>query len=207
MDIEICTKDDGISWEDLTNLAHESFLERLKMGLHFGASTITPEQYKVYGSGRLILVAVDRSNGTLAGTMSFKLNKDNNTYWGEHGGLAVRPGYKKRGIATKLFERLLEVAKEKKCEFILSDTAVGAESSVRWHKKNGFKIVGLDSFSSTNYYSYIFRKQLLYHPMWSNSFYCWIRFLFSALRCKVRFTTDGKTTKLMDLYLRIRGAK
>lgn len=204
MKVEIRIKDESVSWEDLVNLLHEAFQERLDQGLHFTCSYVTAEDLRQQLAKSTILIAVDNDSSVLVGmaAMDFKLNKKG--AWAYVSNLAVKPQYKRRGIMAKLLHELVELAKSNQCEYIASDTAVGAKSSVKWHKKHGFKIVGLHSFFSTNYYSYIFRKQLVPHTLWDNSIYCWIRFSFSALICRLDFNADGKTTKLMDLYLRIR---
>ena len=211
MNIEIRIKDESISWEELTDLVHESFQERLDQGLHFSSSDITPEDFKRYGSSRIVLVAIDRDSNALAGTVSLQLNKKDDILWGYHGGLAVKPRYKRHGIATRLFGRLVEIAKENRCEYIQSDTSVGAKSSVKWHKKNGFKIVDLCSFKSTNYYSYIFKKDLTPHPDTKkiNPIKEKLSFLKKALQCRMYHLSNGdeRKSKLLDFYLKLRGAK
>lgn len=208
MNIEIHQKDENTSWEELTVLFHESFQERLDQGLKFTCSSFTPETIEHLGENNVILVATDRDNGALAGAAMVGIEKDKKgDMWGYLSNMAISPAYKRCGIGSKLEEGRINIAKANGCRYVISDTAVGATSSVNWHLKNGFKIFELESFFSTNYYSYIFRKQLVHHPFWSNSVFCKIHFLFSALRCKLRFRADGKTTKLMNFYLKMRGAK
>ena len=92
---------------------------------------------------------------------------------------------------------------------MLASTAIDAKSSVNWHKKNGFRIIELQSSPSTNYYSYIFRKQLVHDPKWSNPVYCKLQYWKSAIRCRMYKLANGedRKSKWLDLYLWLRGAK
>ena len=207
MDIEIREKTEETSWEELTNLFHEAFQERLDQGLNFTCSFFTPEDLEHRSENNVVLVAIDKDNNTLAGTAFVEVVHDKNGTWGYLSNMAIKPEYKRYGIGSKLEKQRIAIAKEGGCNYVISDTAKGATSSVKWHLKNGFKLVGLESFFSTNYYSYIFRKQLVPHPLWDNSCYCKLRYLLSALRCKMRFHADGKNTKLMNFYLKMRGVK
>lgn len=205
MIIEIKTKDEIISWEDLTELFHEAFQERLDQGLHFSCSYFTTEELKRQSANNIVLVAIDRSTNVLAGTVSIEIHhNDGKNTWAYHYNLAVKPAYKKNGIASQLFSRFQQIVKSRGCKYIKSDTAVGAESSIKWHLKNGFEIVGLKSWSSTNYYSYVFRKQLTCHPLWSNSLFCKIHYRLSSIKCRLCHHEDGRIKGLLKLYLRIR---
>ena len=207
MNIEIHQKDDRTSWEELTKLFHEAFQERLDQGLHFTCSYFTPEDLERRSANNVVLVATDKDTGALAGTAFVEIVNDEKGTWGYLSNMAISPKIKRCGIGSKLEQRRIEIAKANGCKYVISDTAKGADSSVAWHKKNGFKLFALDSFSSTNYYSYVFRKLLVPHSSLWDSLYCRVHYLFSALRCRMRFRADGKTTKLMNCYLRIRGVK
>lgn len=205
MNIVICHKADNISWEDLANLLHEAFQERLQQGLQFICSSITAAQLERECEGCVVLVAIDEDTNALAGTVSIKLNDiDSSEPWAYHFNLAVSPAYKHCGIATRLFEEFQSVVQSQGCHYIISDTAVDAKSSVDWHLKNGFRIIKLHSFAETNYYSYVFRKQLKQHPFWSNRLFCKIHYWFSALKCKATFKANGESRYLMSLYIRLR---
>lgn len=207
MNIVIRTKDEAISWENLVELLHEAFQERLEQGLNFTCSFMSAADLRQQLENCTVFIAVDTDNGMLVGMAAMDVNKSEEGLCAYMLDLAVKPQYKRCGIMALLHQKLVEMAKANGCEYITSDTATLARSSVMWHKKNGFKIIGLDSFSSTNYYSYIFRKQLVPDSLWCNSLYCWLHYLYSALRCKIRFHADGKNTKLMNFYLKMRGVK
>ena len=203
MNIEIHPKDENTSWEELTQLFHDSFQERLDQGLNFTCSSFTPETLERLGENNVILVAADKDNGALAGTALIEIVKDKKGTWGYLSNMAISPEYKRCGIGSKLEDGRIAIAKANGCHFVISDTAVGATSSVKWHLKNGFRITRLHSFASTNYYSYIFRKQLVYHPLWSNSLFCKVHYLLSAMKCKMTFHADGSAMRLMKFYLKI----
>lgn len=205
MNIIIRIKDNDISWDDLANLLHEAFEERLQNGMHFTCSSITVSELEKECEGSIVLVAIDDDTNTLTGTVSMRFNEMNDSEsWAYHFNLAVSPTYKHCGIATRLFEEFQKKALSHGCHYIISDTAVKAKSSVKWHLKYGFRIIKLHSFSETNYYSYIFRKQLKPHVLWSNSFFCKVYYWFSALKCRATFKENGESRYLMSLYIKMR---
>lgn len=98
---------------------------------------------------------------------------------------------KGKGMATYIFQTVLEFAKEQELDFLTSTTAVDALSSIKYHKKNGFHIYRYDSFQSTNYYSYHFirpiRKMLIFN-------YVLFRlpiFYITLVVCKLTKRKDG----------------
>lgn len=209
MNIEIHQKDDRTSWEELTTLFHAAFQERLDQGLQFTCSYFTPEDLEQRCADAIVLLAIDKDKNRLAGTASVVINQDENGTWGYFQNMAVHPDYKRRGVATELEKRRTEIAKENECQHVMCDTAVGAKSSVKMHKKTGFRIVGLESFKSTNYYSYVFRKQLVDDPKWSNPIYCKLQYWKSAIQCRMYHLENGedRKSKWLDFYLWLRGAK
>ncbi len=206
MNVEFQIKDEYTSWEDLANLLHEAFQERLDQGMRFTCSFMNADELRYQMADSIVLIAKKQENSQLVGMAAIDINQTNSAIWGYMSNLAIRSEFKRCGIMSSLHRHLVDIAESNGCKYIKSDTAVGAESSVKWHLKNGFKKAQLHSFSSTNYYSIIFRKQLVPHPLWSNSFYCWFRFQLSALKCRMCFHADGKPTWLMKRYLKIRQA-
>ena len=205
MTIEIRQKDENTSWEELTDLFHEAFQERLDQGLHFTCSYFTPEELERQSANNIVLVAIDSSKNVLAGTVSIEIHQDDcKDAWADHYNLAVKPAYKKNGIASRLFSRFQQIVESRGCRYIKSDTAVGAESSVRWHLKNGFIPIRLRSFPSTNYYSIVFRKQLKKHWFWSNETFCCIHFALSSALCPLYRHEDGSLTVIGKLIDRLR---
>lgn len=210
MNIEIRKKGEETSWEELAQLYHEAFQERLDQGMNFICSSFTPEYLEQRSADSIILVAIDKDNDdALAGAAFVKIIHDDNGTWSNFTNMGIRPNYKRCGIGTKLEEQRVAVSKEHGCRFVICDTAVGAKSSVKWHLKTGFRIVGLVSWPNTNYYSYKFRKQLVHDPKWSNPVYCKLQYWKSAIKCRMYKLPNGKDRKSrwLDLYLKLRGAK
>ena len=204
MNLEIRTKDDSVSWQDLADLLHQAFEERVQQGLHFTCSYLTAAELESSSKGSIVMMACDRDSGQLLGTGSMKIEGEGEDRHAYQFNLAVRPGLKRNGISTQLHKARIEIAKSQNCAYILSDTAIGATSSVKWHLKNGFRIIGLHSFYETNYYSYMFRMQLKPHPLWSNPLFCKIHYWLSALKCRATFTANGDSRYLMSLYIKMR---
>ncbi len=207
MNIEIHQKGEETSWDKLAKLFQEAFQERLDQGLHFICSDFTPEYLEQHSPGSTIFVAIDKDNGALAGAAFLKIKNDNGENWGYLSNMAISPSYKRCGIGSKLVAQRIAVAKANDCKYVLSDTAVGATSSVNWHFKNGFSKIKLLSWPNTNYYSYLFRKQLVPDSKWDNPLYCKWKYCLSALKCRFYYTAKGdiRFPELIKLYHKLRG--
>ena len=192
MNIVVRKMDESITWDELADLLHDSFKERLAQGLRFTCSFLSAEEIKQKCKDGVVLVALNIDSGSqLVGTVAFKkLSKSK----AEHFNLAIKPSFKHRGVATQLLNALLDLTIQNGCDHIVSDTADCASSSVLWHKKNGFYPVYLRSFSSTNYYSIVFRKQLHYHWFYSNAACCALCFALSSNAYKLFRNINGSLT-------------
>lgn len=150
--IELYHKDSDTPYEKISKLIRDSFKERLDCGLNFGCANFTANDLKEKTKDSYVFVAFEQSD--LVGTLTLSVD-DNNI--GFHEYLAVAPDCRgKKGISKMLFENLLLKSQELNLDYILSSTATRAQSSIKYHIKNGFKIYNYDSFKNTNYYSYLF---------------------------------------------------
>lgn len=194
------------SCDDVVQLMHRSFEEHIKEGLFFTCSSLTVSQFVDNTRKGLVLVAWDTTDITsLLGTATVTLKRDkHNVVYGYHEYLAINPSAKRLGIGTRLLKACISIISKAGGEYVMSDTAVGANSSVKWHKKNGFKIVGLESFASTKYYSYLFRKQLIPSKKWDNSLYCYLTFVKSAIKTRLKKKADGNFTVFYMVYNRLK---
>ena len=191
----------NFSYDQIVNLMHDAFEERLKQGLNFTCSSMSVEQYKNKNADGIIFVAVNKKDNSLVGTAVVHIQKDEcGVLYGYNEDIAVSPMVKRCGIGSMLQKALEEVCGRAGCSYMMCDTAVGARSSVKYHKKNGYKIVAMKSYSSTNYYSYLFRKQLDKNSKWSNSLYCKFRFLKSFFKIRICFRKDGTKTNFYERY-------
>lgn len=187
-------EDTDISVEQLHLFIISVFKERLEQGLNFKIATSTLQGFESYlaNNDSYTFVALDPDDGTLLGTSTLVLRKRKRREYGHHGLWAVKT--QGLGIGTLLVKRELEFAKERRINYVESDTAEDAISSVRAHYKCGFHRAGYYSFSFTNYYSLYFRqicsdsqiKRFVYHYV----FYP-VRFGVYYLRTKLLYNKDG----------------
>lgn len=201
MGIEILKLEDtNYSYSDIVNLLHEAFQERLEQGLRYTCSFITEEQFRKKTEKGVVLVAKEMDSDALVGTMTLNFPDVVNEKYGYMEYVAVSNNVKTSGIGTKLFEYLQNLAIEKGCKYLLSDTSTQAESAVRWHLKLGYKIIGLESYRSTNYWSYVFRKQLVTSRKWESDAYCKWHYLTSWLFIRTTRDINGNDTSIGRLY-------
>lgn len=187
-------EESGFDAQTLASFIRDAFRERLDQGLHFTCSDSTAASIEREAKRKQFYLAVDEESNDLCGTASVyykeHTKKNGQTYkYACFGNLAVKPGLKRSGVATLLFKHILEQSKD--CRHILSDTAVKAESSVKWHLKQGFKISSLASYECTPYYSYCFILPLQKPSKWDFPMIQQLCFLASALKVLVRRRADG----------------
>ena len=102
--------------------------------------------------GGYLLLAINE-NEQIVGTVSLIERHKGGFRYVSHDNLAVSSLSKGKGVASSLFQEVLNVARREGYEFITSFTATAADSSVRYHLKNGFVIYertpgkGYDSYS------------------------------------------------------------
>lgn len=203
--IKCCKREEAcVSYKDIVELIHESFQERLDKGLRYSCSFMTEEQYIQKTKGGIIFVAIDEESGCLAGTAVLNLRFDGKRKYGYLEFAAVNNSYKHCGIGSLLLLLRKEAAINAGCNYILSDTSTQAESAVKYHLKNGFKIVGYESYRSTNYWSYVFRMQLTPSVLWNNNFYLKLHYLCSYIFIRLTRTINGGDTFLGKIYKKLK---
>lgn len=176
-----------VSYARLADLIHEAFAERTAQGLRFACSSMSAEELEDDMKDGFVFVALEEETSELLGTATIHIKTDRRgRKFAMHEYLAIRPGAKRSGIGTFLAQTWTDFLLEKGVSYVMSDTACKAASSVKWHRKNGFMIYGLKSFSSTNYLSYIFIKYLD-DSVRKSRFVVALHFLGSALRYFFRF--------------------
>ncbi len=201
--IEVLTHD--FPYQEIFDVMKAGFKEREEQGLNFSCLSYSLDDLIKGLEDTVVLLAKDNDTGKIIGFQ--RLYFRHNFMAG--GLIAVLPEYKREGIGSLLFNKSQEMAIERGCDHLIASTSVKATSSVNWHKKNGYRIVELFSSPSTNYYSFLFRKQLLPHPQWSNPLYCKLHYWKSAIRCRIHYLSNGqpRKAKWLDFYLKLRGAK
>lgn len=192
----------GVSYQQVVDLLHESFRERLDAGLHYSASSLTVESLIERTKHGYIYVAFS-DEGVMVGVSVLNIKYHRNTKFGYFEYCAVKDGYKHCGIGTALLNYRKEVAISEGCEYILSDTSIKAESAIKYHLRNGFEIVGYESFRSTNYWSYVFRMQLLHPSVWDYGIYRKISYCLSFVFIRLTRTIDGRDTFAGKVYKKL----
>lgn len=205
MSIGVLTHEEAhVSYAQIVNLIHESFEERLEQGLRYSCSSITTEQYIEKTKKGIIFVAVNEDTNELVGTCVLNLI---NGKRGKHGYMeyvAISSSYKHCGIGSMLVERLRNSGIQEGCSFILSDTSTKAASAVKFHLKNDFRIIGLESYRSTNYWSYVFRMQLTPSFIWNNPVFLKLHYWHSYIFIKTTRDINGNDTTMGKIYKKIR---
>ena len=136
--------------------------------MRFGLSLMTEGEMIASIPGAVTLVACE--DGRLLGTASIETEKTDSkgVHYAYLSTVAVLPETSGRGIGRKLLEEAILLSREAGCNYVESDTAIQAESSVRMHLKAGFKIAEITHFKDRNYLSYVFRLQLVPDPYWDD---------------------------------------
>ena len=192
------------TYGQVVNLIHSAFEERLSQGLHFTCSSMSEDQFRAETKKGVVFVSFDADTETLLGTMTVHIRRDKKgVVYGYAEFLAISPEAKRLGIGTGLLQELVSFIISAGGQYVLSDTAVGANSSVQWHLKNGFKIIGLQSFPNTNYYSYIFRKQFSSSGLWNTDWYPALVYWVSYVKIKSIKKEDGSFTLLGSFFKRL----
>lgn len=154
MEIIVYHNNPQTPYNELASLLNRAFEERKEEGINFSYATYTVEDLKKHIGEGYYLVSYEE--GKVVGMVSLLQKERYGIKYSTHECLAVDPTYKNKGVASKLFLRFLELARDVNIDFIISTTAEKAYSSIRYHHKNGFKTFLFVSFPSTAYYSYCF---------------------------------------------------
>lgn len=203
--IKICLlQDTSFTHADVLELIKESFRQWQENGIESSLLKLTPISFVEKTANAVVLVAIDDASDTLCGTTSCSIIRDKQgKRYAYNKYSAITSKTKHSGIGSSLLRYEKQLAIEERCSHILSDTCVLAKWSVNWHKKNGFRIVGLESFTTNDYYSYIFRLQLKKPSFWSSPLYCRLRFVFSWIKTRLMCDSRGNKTLIGRLVIRI----
>ena len=202
-DVAIIIKDDSISYEEILNVVHKAFEGRLSQGMHFTAVTYDLEKIKeIVDNGTTFCAII---NGKCVGTLTLNIRKDkHNKLYGYISTVAVDPSIQGRGIGYKMKASAINKAKEMQCEYILGNTSIFAKDVKRINEKFGYKIIGYASYSTTNYYSYVFRLQLSPSLVWNNALWLRIHFFLSYIKCKMFKNPDGSYKEIWKTFISIK---
>ena len=187
--------------KQILDLIHASFEEHERNELHFTCTKYSLQDVKNKVLRGRAIIAVDDDN-EVVGITSFSKVNDGVCY---EDITAISPKTKGMGVGTALYEARKKELLKLGAKCLISDTAVGATSSVNWHlRKCHCHIIGLESFASTNYYSYVFREDItprcFIYPMIIYPMQYGMSYLF----CKSVKHADGTFTWLGNILNKIR---
>lgn len=153
---KIFYNDTHAPYQQLSELLHASFQERIEANLNFGCATFTPEELKEATSDSYIVCYFDENTPIAMGVLAIK--KKLGIRYGVFEFLAVSPDekYRRKGLGGAVQRERVCVANELGLGFITSSTAIDAVSSVKCHLKTGFKIYRKKHYMNRNYVSYCF---------------------------------------------------
>ncbi len=185
------------SLDQVAELMHDAFRERVEQGLNLGGATIEVEELKQCQEKGAIFVAYGAEDKQMLGAVVIYLKRNlfGKEFW-LHDFVGVSSSAKRLGIGSKMLEKCVEYAKQQGAEFIESCTAVKATSSVNWHLKNGFRIVKYASYKDKNYFSYVFRLQLRKPSFWNCGLFRAVVFGFYWVGVRLLLKEDGTATWL-----------
>ena len=156
-----------MSAEELYRLFKAAYQQWTELGIYTPASDTTLEQFTQDISRMAVFVALDDETNELLGMHALKLNKQKCRADGYN--LAVSPKVKREGIASRMLEYEATRLRKNGYKYMQGTSSEAATWSVKWHLKNGYRIVGYSRSENRNYASYVFRKQLAvdvkHHPM------------------------------------------
>mgnify|MGYP002624250977 CR=1 FL=1 len=160
------TKERNVPAEELYALRKEAFAQWKEKGLSTTAVDASVASFALYLKDKTVFVVHDAETDELLATRTLTLYPKKGR--AAESNLSVAPKAKRQGIGTRLLEAEVEWLRKAGYRYTTCTTATTAVWSVRWHLKNGYRIVGYLRSEWNNYASYMFRKQFAYdlrhHP-------------------------------------------
>lgn len=161
--------------------------------------------------GVALFVALDAETGELLGMHSFRTRPKEGWCYGYR--LAIALSARREGIASRMLAYEAECIRQAGYRYLKGVTATTAEWSVRWHLRNGYRIIGYYHSPNNNFANYVFRKQLipislsspsaiafiLRHPVYalhSSTTFCRLRFLVTYAITRLVKDSQGQDNLL-----------
>ena len=186
-------KEAEVSVEELYKLEQAAFQQWTDAGLYTPVSNTSVERLQRYIADKAVFIAQDKATGELLGMHTLKLNKRKGRADGAN--LAVSPKVQHEGIASRMLEVEAQRLRKNGYRYIVESTAIPATWSVKWHLKNGYRIVGYSRSERNNYASYIFRKQIATDVRHHPTDLLWTRPL-APLTAKLRYCLSWLATNI-----------
>lgn len=204
-------KDTDVTDEAMYALLKESYQRWKDIGLETPGLHKSLEEFRIAAQRANIFVAMDIESGELLGMHWFRVNRTGRWVYGYY--LAVALSAQQEGIAS----RMLACEEERICQagyrYLKGSTPTMADWSVRWHLKNGYRIIGYYHAPKDNFANYVFRKQLvpislsspagigfvLLHPVYalhSSETFCLLRYAISYAVTRLTKDSQGRDNRL-----------
>ena len=197
-----------ISTEDVHHLVDEAWQRWYDAGLDSVWFHLTEEQFARTVNNRVVYVAIDCQTGELLGCHMLKPDRKRCCVSGSF--LAVAPKAQGRGIATHLLETEAAIAVNAGYTHMQESTATTATWSIRWHLRNGYRIIGYQRRPQDNHPLYVFRKQLvppsihhLRYSLYSSALFCRLRFIASYIVTRLTKGSSGNLNLIGRIGKRI----
>ena len=213
-------KETNVTDEALYALSLESFNAWTEQGLEAPWMHRSLIEFQRIIHSVTVFVALDTETGELLGMHCFRAYRRQGWCYGFL--LAVAAFARRESVASRMLDfarresvasRMLdyeaEYIRKKGYHYIKEVTATTADWSIRWHLKNGFRIIGYYHSPNDNFANYVFRKQLmpislsspagivfiLRHPVYalhSSAAFCRLRFYLSYAAARLVKHADGR---------------
>ena len=164
----------GVSTEKLYVLFQQSFQQWRDLDIVAPFINKSFEEFKEVIDRSVVFVAQDRETGEVLGMHCFYCYPARYVF---DFFLAVSPHAKRQGIATKILQEEVARLRQRGYRYMKCTTNAAATWSVRWHLKNGYRIVGYSRGKGKNYPSYTFRKQLAYDLRHHPTDFLWLPYI------------------------------
>lgn len=177
---------------DIYEMIQMVYSERVRQGMNFWATKVSFDDFKkeYERNSAVVFVAIDDTTLELLGSGTIYIKTKGKVRYAHLTNAVVLPKVHRCGIGSKLKDVRQQFAIQKGCEYISCTTGVNAESSVLWHKKNGYKIVGKSYW--LGYYSYRFRLQITPSLLWNNNLFCRLMYITSCIKLYINMYLNNK---------------
>jgi len=138
------------------------------------------EDFKEVIDRSVVFVAQDKETGEFLGMHCFHYYPARYVF---DFFLAVSPHAKRQGIATKILQEEVARLRQRGYRYMKCTTNAAATWSVRWHLKNGYRIVGYSRSVNSNSPSYTFRKQIAYDLRHHPTDFLWLPYIAPITAC------------------------
>ena len=191
----------GISDEALYALEIDSHKIWREQGLEAPWMHLSFEEFQQAIRNVPMFVALDAETGELLGMHSFNTYRRQGWCYGFR--LAVASSVRREGIASRMLDYEAELIRQAGYRYLKGITGITADWSIRWHLRNGYRIIGYYRSPKKNYANYVFRKQLIPINLLSSSGIAFIlrhpvyALHSSAAFCRLRFYLSYAVTRLV----------